>query len=405
MKVSKKHNYFGAFYLSEKEIEVVVLSFLGTRYIPVYQKSYNYDFIDISKLKSKISEIKSDLNSKLSILSKRSKYSIEYSLILADKYVGYKEKSLQIKNDYITINLAEGRVTDSTINQYHEEINKRSLASDDFIISNKTFLYKVYSENNYSKEYVQMPYEKEGKKLVTNQLLITLSPNSFAVSLLKCLKNAGFDIKKVFLESECLNISKLDNKFKFIVNFSWNFVSFLGVVNNSPFFYKKYVLDITRMNDIFAKEANVSLHNFDLLINSVVKNYDLYTSLNENNLEERILVVLKNIVTEVSKEIKALLDDNIACPDIEIQVNGKNADFVSHILKKEISGYSVIKAENTDMLIFGTKKYFVGAAHLASDNLPKISNTLELLNTIPLYKAKTPGISKILKSFQKSVNA
>lgn len=57
------------------------------------------------------------------------------------------------------------------------------------------------------------------------------------------------------------------------------------------------------------------------------------------------------------------------------------------------------------MLIFGTKKYFVGAAHLASDNLPKISNTLELLNTIPLYKAKTPGISKILKSFQKSVNA
>lgn len=136
--------------------------------------------------------------------------------------------------------------------------------------------------------------------------------------MFKCLKNVGFDIKKVFLELECLNIGKLDNKFKFIVNFSWNFVSFFGVVNNSLFFYKKYVLDIIRMNDIFIKEVNVSLYNFDLLINFVVKNYDLYIFLNENNLEERILVVLKNIVIEVLKEIKVLLDDNIVYFDIEI---------------------------------------------------------------------------------------
>ncbi len=34
MRTLKKHNYFGAFYLSEKEIEFVVLSFIGTRYIP-----------------------------------------------------------------------------------------------------------------------------------------------------------------------------------------------------------------------------------------------------------------------------------------------------------------------------------------------------------------------------------
>nr|WP_307928101.1 hypothetical protein [Mycoplasmopsis bovis] len=78
---------------------------------------------------------------------------------------------------------------------------------------------------------------------------------------------------------------------------------------------------------------------------------------------------------------------------------------MSHILKKEIKGYSISKSENTDSLIFGSNKYFIGATYLASENVPKISNTLELLNTIPLYKTKTPGINKILKSFYKTVNA
>nr|WP_307934666.1 hypothetical protein [Mycoplasmopsis bovis] len=100
------------------------------------------------------------------------------------------------------------------------------------------------------------------------------------------LNNAGFNIKKVLLESECLNINKLDNKFRLIVNFSWNFVSFLGLVNNNPFFYKKYVLDIEKINELFTKEANVSLHNLDLLINSVVKNYDLYSSLDDSHLRK-----------------------------------------------------------------------------------------------------------------------
>ncbi|WP_429988760.1 hypothetical protein [Mycoplasmopsis bovis] len=57
---------------------------------------------------------------------------------------------------------------------------------------------------------------------------------------------------------------------------------------------------------------------------------------------------------------------------------------MSHILKNEIKGYSISKSENTDSLIFGSNKYFIGAAYLASENVPKISNTLELLNTIPL---------------------
>lgn len=70
-----------------------------------------------------------------------------------------------------------------------------------------------------------------------------------------------------------------------------------------------------------------------------------------------------------------------------------------YILKKEISGYLVIKVENIDMFIFGIKKYFVGAVYLVSDNLLKISNILELLNIIFLYKVKIFGISKILKLF------
>lgn len=36
MKVFKKYNYFGVFYFSEKEIEVVVFLFLGICYILVY---------------------------------------------------------------------------------------------------------------------------------------------------------------------------------------------------------------------------------------------------------------------------------------------------------------------------------------------------------------------------------
>lgn len=36
MKVFKKYNYFGVFYFSEKEIEVVVFLFLGICYIFVY---------------------------------------------------------------------------------------------------------------------------------------------------------------------------------------------------------------------------------------------------------------------------------------------------------------------------------------------------------------------------------
>lgn len=70
-----------------------------------------------------------------------------------------------------------------------------------------------------------------------------------------------------------------------------------------------------------------------------------------------------------------------------------------YILKKEISGYLVIKVENIDMFIFGIKKYFVGVVYLVSDNLLKISNILELLNIIFLYKVKIFGISKILKLF------
>lgn len=70
-----------------------------------------------------------------------------------------------------------------------------------------------------------------------------------------------------------------------------------------------------------------------------------------------------------------------------------------YILKKEISSYLVIKVENIDMFIFGIKKYFVGVVYLVSDNLLKISNILELLNIIFLYKVKIFGISKILKLF------
>ncbi|WHL49671.1 hypothetical protein HYE36_06350 [Mycoplasmopsis bovis] len=55
---------------------------------------------------------------------------------------------------------------------------------------------------------MQMPYEKEGKKLVTNQLLITVDNTSFIATLHLLLNNAGFNIKKVLLESECLNINK-----------------------------------------------------------------------------------------------------------------------------------------------------------------------------------------------------
>nr|WP_307926345.1 hypothetical protein [Mycoplasmopsis bovis] len=73
------------------------------------------------------------------------------------------------------------------------------------------------------------------------------------------------------------------------------------------FFYKKYVLDIEKINELFTKEANVSLHNLDLLINSVVKNYDLYSSLDDSHLEKRILNVLENIVAEVSRELKIML--------------------------------------------------------------------------------------------------
>ncbi|UOE63305.1 hypothetical protein MbovWib_02760 [Mycoplasmopsis bovis] len=405
MRTLKKHNYFGAFYLSEKEIEFVVLSFIGTRYIPVYHRSFSYDANDKTQLKLNINQIKSELSSKSSFLNKKDPYSIEYSLILADKYLGYKEKSLQIKTDYLTFNLHEQKVSDNTINQYQNEINKSDSLPNTFIISNKTYLYQLFSEHNYSKEYLQMPYEKEGKKLVTNQLLITVDNTSFIATLHLLLNNAGFNIKKVLLESECLNINKLDNKFRLIVNFSWNFVSFLGLVNNNPFFYKKYVLDIEKINELFTKEANVSLHNLDLLVNSVVKNYDLYSSLDDSHLEKRILNVLENIVAEVSRELKIMLAENIIYPDIEILVNGKSTDFVSHILKKEIKGYSISKSENTDSLIFGSNKYFIGAAYLASENVPKISNTLELLNTIPLYKTKTPGINKILKSFYKTVNA
>nr|WP_307907260.1 hypothetical protein [Mycoplasmopsis bovis] len=100
------------------------------------------------------------------------------------------------------------------------------------------------------------------------------------------------------------------------------------------FFYKKYVLDIEKINELFTKEADVSLHNLDLLINSVVKNYDLYSSLDDSHLEKRILNVLENIIAEVSRELKIMLAENIIYPDIEILVNGKSTDFVSHILEK-----------------------------------------------------------------------
>ncbi len=99
-------------------------------------------------------------------------------------------------------------MSDNTINQYQNEINKSNSLPNTFVISNKTYLYQLFSEHNYSKEYLQMPYEKEGKKLVTNQLLITVDNTSFIATLHLLLNNAGFNIKKVLLESECLNINK-----------------------------------------------------------------------------------------------------------------------------------------------------------------------------------------------------
>nr|WP_307915072.1 hypothetical protein [Mycoplasmopsis bovis] len=93
----------------------------------VYHRSFSYDANDKTQLKLNINQIKSELSSKSSFLNKKDPYSIEYSLILADKYLGYKEKSLQIKTDYLTFNLHEQKVSDNTINQYQNEINKSNL--------------------------------------------------------------------------------------------------------------------------------------------------------------------------------------------------------------------------------------------------------------------------------------
>ncbi|WP_029513198.1 MAG3720 family protein [Mycoplasmopsis primatum] len=398
----EKTNYFVSLYIKEKTIEYNFLEWNGSNFMTVFNDYFTYNIENKDEIRQKLNEIKSYLVKKRPFLSKKTKKTFFYSLIVDDQFANSTDGGIIVEKDKLSFDLPNNEVTNEIVKQYQGELKNNFKQNDNFVISYNTYLYELLNRDGIStKQYGVLPTSKKASKLVTYQMKISMLPNSNVSKLHNYFKSIGYEFNQVLLKSQCLDSNLKMNKFKLTVDFSWNYVSLIGKVNNVPFFYDKHEIKIANILNQFPREIRKGDLVSNLMLSALAENYDLFDQYDNHTLEKNTLNVLKNIIKELALKIKDHLQNEIQFPDVELLVYGKNTNLVSNELKNEIRNTLIVKNDNKDVQVLGTNNYFLGAAYL-SNALP-IKWSENMMDTIPLCDLRTPTINKLIHSFNKLV--
>ncbi|MBZ4218535.1 MAG3720 family protein [Mycoplasma tauri] len=396
----EKQDYFGLFYIKKSQVQFVLSTYIGGHFFSVINNICDYKIDDLAKLESIIKEAKNYISNQNK--KNKQKTNISYIAIIDDAYANSKINDLQFLDSNHCFDLENKKVNEKTISEYNEKMSNFEFKINRFILSYKTFLYEIKDENGFSKQYGDMPVNKSGSKLITHQKLITFSKESDIVSLINKIKTFNITIKHVFLKSQCLDLQKPDNKFKFTLNFSWNFINVIGQINDNTFFYDKTRIKTKAILEVLSKLTSVSNDNFSLQIDAINNNFDLLKSLDDRFIDKKIYKIFETAIKQVGRLIKEKIEIGASYPSYEIIVSGKHSAFVVDVLKDIFRGITISELDNRESIISKIDNHFLGATYIANEYAQKRDIQLELLNTIPLAEVKNnTTINKILNSFHK----
>lgn len=388
--------YYGTFYIKRNSIEFNLLEDIKTQYAPIYNKFLECNPSDKSLISTWLDALTTYINKK--VLKKQKKSEIYYSIVLKDSFA--TENGCSFDASTHEFDLKNNIVDEEVKNEYDE---KQYIVSDknSYIISNKTYLFEVVDKKENAKQYAEFPLSKKGEKLLSHQMIITIPTKSEIVNLINLLTKKGYQVKQVLLKSQCLDLTTPDNKFKMLVNFSWNKLNLLGTINKNVFFYDKHCFNQKKFMEFLSNRVDITKPEFEMKLQAISNNHELYETVSDSTEEKQIYIILKKAIDQFANKTARILNE-LNFDKVEIVIAGKNVEFVAKRFKEIIKGVDISIVDTTESKLSNVKNHFLGAAFIANNYVSKKENLLNTINDLPSYKRKQSWFQKFINFFKPS---